>query len=87
MSKKQKYASVPITLEKWEAETLRRASARRASVTLALRALTESLDDAVLSSWDFWKDIMTKYNLDPEKEYYERAGQIYEIWRPWSRPK
>jgi hypothetical protein len=80
--KQKKYAEPPITLESWEREKMRRLAARRASISFALRTLTEAMDEIIFDSWTLWDDIFKKYNLDPNKEYYELQGQVLERKRP-----
>ena len=74
----KKFTQTPITIESWEREKLRRLAARRASITIALRTLTEALDEIVFEGWNSWDDIFKKYNLDPSKEYYEYNSEILE---------
>ena len=83
----KKYASPPVTMENWEQEKMRRLGARRTSVILTIRALTESLDESVFEGWKFWDEIYKKYRLDPNKEYYELHGILYERVPVWKRDK
>lgn len=78
----KKFSETPVQIDDWEKDKLKRNSARRASTAFALRTLTEALDEAFFESWKIWDELMHKYNLDPNKEYYEYGGQIYERKRP-----
>jgi len=79
---KKEYTKLPVAVEPWEEEDIKHLNSRRASVAIALRVLTESLDDVVFQSWARWEKLYEKYNLDPNKDYYILQGQIFARRRP-----
>lgn len=76
--KKKKYAEMPLTVNEHDGERLRRLSARKSSIVMMVRALTETLEDVTFRSWGLWDKIIESYNLDPKKDYYSMGQIIYE---------
>lgn len=80
---KKEYANTPCTLSEWDREKVDRSGARKTSIVVVIRSLTESLDETVLNDWKLWREIVATYNLDPHKEYYTLNGTVFERKRPW----